>query len=270
MNTEIKAGCLYQGVFYPSGNGIKYGYLHNGRFQDLLESTHVDFGGMEGAEICLYTEATNEYQLLSREARLGYSFKGRFYNNTKDILLTSMAEHSVYRTKCVICKDLKGDCQSIQGKQVCISCLVIRLRSQCLYFEERDARVNWTEKAVHEAYQAVIKAGRKSEIPAQCPLPCESVICCGRSVPVADDYPSHGHIIGVHNQCIEGGCPRHTLCFNCADRLFACPLCNYRITYEMPPTQCTCGMQLCYGFSMECPGCGKRPGKRKQPTTFQD
>lgn len=269
MNTEIKTGCLYDGVFYPAAEDTAYGYWHENTFLDLASSS-FDFASLPPtAQPCCYTKAQG-LQLLAPTALPGFSFRGRFYRTTKEILRLSMVRPLIYasassirKSQCILCKRFLPDCVSVLGKQVCLDCLVKKLRSNSLYFEERDGNVNWTAQVVYEVFEAIQKAGRGAEIPTQCPLPCDSILCYGLHTPVTGTYPPYGHIVGVDNQCMEGSCPTHSLCFRCADRYESCPVCSHPLTYELPPTMCPCGKELCYGFAVACPQCGRVPQRRK-------
>ncbi len=269
MNTEIKEGCLYQGVFYPAEEDTTYGFWHENAFLDLKSSTY-DFTLLPAtAQPCSFTKA-NGLQALAPGVIPGFSFRGRFYRTTKEILKISMvrpllysAVSSIRKSQCMNCKRFLADCVSVIGKQVCLDCLVKHFQTNNLYFENRDGRVNWTAKVIHEAYEELRNAGRSTEIPTQCPLPCDSIICYGRHEPIVDNYPPYGHIVGIDNQCVEESCPTHSLCFLCADKFSNCPVCGYPIKYEQPPTHCSCGKDLCYGFAVECPKCHMKPSRRK-------
>jgi len=269
MNTEIRTGCLYEGVFYPAEEGTAYGYWHDNTFLDL-NSSSFDFTALPPtAQPCSNTRVQG-LQLLAPGAIPGFSFRGRFYRTTKEILEFCMfrppmhaSTSSIRKSQCVLCKRFLTDCVSVLGKQVCLDCLIKKFQTNCLYFEDRGGKVNWTALVIYEVFEAIQKAGRSVEIPTQCPLPCDSILCYGLNSPVAGNYPPSGHIVGVDNQCMEGNCPNHSLCFRCADHHSFCPVCRHPITYEQPPTKCKCGKELCYGFAVACPQCGQKPSRQK-------
>ena len=272
MSTELKAGCLHEGTFYPAEEGVAYGYWHESSCLDLLSSSY-DFSAIPAsAQPCMFTQSSIE--LLAPGVQPGFLFRGRFFRSTKEILLVSMLQPSLHSTgsaiarkkQCVICKQLSSDCLNVQGKEVCLPCLVHRLKTRSLYFEEKGEKVNWSAQVVFDAYEGVRRAGRGGEIPTQCPLPCDSQICCGRIEQVGKDYPAYGHIVGVLSLCAEeSSCLYHSLCFKCANMYSNCPVCGKYIAYESPPSQCTkCKKSLCYGFAMPCE-CGEMPQPRKRP-----
>lgn len=270
MDTEYKAGCLYEGKFYPAEEGVAYGYWYNNTFLDLKHSS-FDFDNLPAtAQPCCYYQS--HPQLLAPGTQPGFMFRMKFYRSTKEILIASMVQPSAHRlsTKlsaklCALCREMKAEWKHVQGKEVCIDCLVERLRTNKLYFEERDGVVDWSAEVVYTVYKGVREAGRSMEIPTQCPRPLNTVICYGFSQRIDENYPSYGHFVGVGNQCAEGSCPIHVLCFKCADNCTNCPVCKTFISYESPPLICTeCKEPLCYGFSVPCVKCGHIPQRRKQ------
>lgn len=272
MDTELKAGCLHEGKFYPAEEGIAYGYWCNNTFLDLKDPS-FDFDGLPAtAQPCGYFQSLPK--LLAPGAKPGFMFRSRFYLSTKEILIASMTQPSAHRLSatlsnklCALCKRMRADWLYVQGKEVCIDCLVGRLRTNKLYFEERNGIVNWSAEVIYKVHKGVREAGRSMEIPTQCPLPLDTVICCGFTEQIDGNYPTYGHFVGVGNQCAEGSCLNHVLCFKCADICTNCPICNAFISYELPPQKCKeCQEPLCYGFDVACRNCGHIPKRRKQTT----
>ena len=158
-------------------------------------------------------------------------------------------------------------------------CALNKLRDGDLRSNVKSGGVaDWSAKEIVEVYcylSKMLDEASKAQLPPSIPLPLDSKVCVARNHSVHEGYPAKGHIIGKDAWVVEGGCPNHVLCKNCANNLVTCPECPSFVPYFDPPHGCPAcpnDIKHCATFSKPCgvEGCAggvwlpkKRPEEAK-------